>query len=120
MQSYIPSKKVWLNSKYIKTKRNHKLENKFFGSFQVLHLIVKQAYKLDLRAKWRIYEVFHVSLLDQDTIRKGRSNKLLELETKQELDVRDDKKYKDEAICKSEVYAKDATGQLLKLYYLVS
>ena len=43
-QSYDPGKKVWLNSKYIKTKRNWKLEAKFFNSFQILHLIRKQAY----------------------------------------------------------------------------
>ena len=36
-RSYVPSKKVWLNSKYIKTKRNRKLEAKFFGHFRVLH-----------------------------------------------------------------------------------
>ena len=32
-KSYAPSKKVWLNSKYIKTKCNRKLEVKFFESF---------------------------------------------------------------------------------------
>ena len=37
--SYAPSNKVWLNSKYIKTKRNRKLEAKFFGPFWVLHPI---------------------------------------------------------------------------------
>ncbi len=31
--SYAPGEKVWLNSKYIKTKRNKKLERKFFGPF---------------------------------------------------------------------------------------
>ena len=40
-RSYAPSKKVWLNSKYIKTKRNRKLEAKFFGLFQVLHPVGK-------------------------------------------------------------------------------
>ena len=39
--SYAPSKKVWLNSKYIKTKRNRKLEAKFFGLFRVLHSVKK-------------------------------------------------------------------------------
>ena len=43
--------KVWLNSKYIKTKHNRKLEAKFFGPFQVLHLVEKQTYKLEL-LKW--------------------------------------------------------------------
>ena len=32
-RSYAPSDKVWLNSKYIKTKQNWKLEAKFFGPF---------------------------------------------------------------------------------------
>ena len=47
-RSYAPGEKVWLNSKYIKTKCNLKLEVKFFGPFQVLHLVGSQAYKLKL------------------------------------------------------------------------
>ena len=42
-QSYTPGEKVWLDSKYIKTKRNKKLESKFFWPFRVLHAIGKQA-----------------------------------------------------------------------------
>ena len=70
-RSYAPGKKVWLNSKFIKTKRNRKLEAKFFGPFRVLHPVGKQAYKLELPKKWRIHNVFHMSLLEQDTTRKG-------------------------------------------------
>ena len=33
-RSYVPGNKVWLNSKYIKTKQNRKLEAKFFGPFR--------------------------------------------------------------------------------------
>ncbi len=62
-RSYAPGEKVWLNSKYIKTKRNRKLEPKFFGPFRVLHLVGKQAYKLELSKKWKIHNVFHMSLL---------------------------------------------------------
>ena len=47
-RSYAPSNKVWLNSKYIKTKQNRKLEAKFYGPFRVWHPMAKQAYKLKL------------------------------------------------------------------------
>ncbi len=60
--SYAPGKKVWLNSKCINTKRNKKLRSKFFGLFQVLYAIGKQAYKLELSTKWKIHDIFHVSL----------------------------------------------------------
>ncbi len=63
-RSYAPGEKIWLNSKYIKTKRNKKLESKFFGPFQVLDVVGKQAYKLELPTKWKIHDVFHVSLLE--------------------------------------------------------
>ena len=63
-RSYALVDKVWLNSKYLKTKRNRKLEAKFFGPFWVLHPIGKQDYKLKLPKKWRIYNVFHVLLLE--------------------------------------------------------
>ena len=49
--SYAPGKKVWLNSKYIKTKNNKKLESKFFGPFRVFYVVKKQAYKLELLTK---------------------------------------------------------------------
>ncbi len=76
-RSYAPGEKVWLNSKYITTKRNKKLESKFFGPFRVLHAIGKQVYKLELPTKWKIHDVFHVSLLEQDTTKKGRVDKAL-------------------------------------------
>ena len=50
-RSYAPGDKVWLNSKYIKTKQNRKLKAKFFGPFWVLHPVEKQAYKLELPKK---------------------------------------------------------------------
>ena len=50
-QSYAPGDKVWLSSKHIKTKQNCKLEAKFLGLFQLLHLVGKQVYKLKLPKK---------------------------------------------------------------------
>lgn len=69
-KNYIPSDKIWLNSKHLKTKQNWKLEVKFFRPFQVFYPVEKQAYKLELPKKWRIHDIFHVLLLKQDTTRK--------------------------------------------------
>ncbi len=117
-RSSAPGDKVWLNSKYIKTKRNWKLEAKFFGPFRVLHPVGKQAYKLDLPRKWRIHHVFHVSLLEKDTTRKERADEnvtLLKFETG------DSEEYEVEAIRDSVVYARESQlGHLPRLYYLVS
>ena len=51
LRSYAPGDKVWLNSKYIRTKRNQKLEAKFFGPFRMLYFVKKQVYKLEFPKK---------------------------------------------------------------------
>ena len=56
-RSYTPSDKVELNSKYIKTKQNRKLEAKFFEPFRVLHLAGREAYKLKLPRK--LFSTYH-------------------------------------------------------------
>ena len=117
-RSYTPGEKIWLNNKYIKTKQNQKLEAKFFSFFQILHPVRKQAYKLDLSTKWKIHNVFHVSLLEQNTTRKGRMNELLP-KLDPEFDAGDNKEYEFEAIIDSIVYAKKAKRHLLGLYYMV-
>ena len=116
--TYAPGEKVWLNSKYIKTKHNRKLEAKFFRPFQVLYLVGKQAYMLELPKKWKIHDVFHVSLLKQDTTRKEQVHE----ENAEELDAGDDSgEYEVEAIRDSAVYARESdTGHLPGFYYLVS
>ena len=50
-RNYTLGNKVWLSSKYLKTKQNHKLEAKFLNLFWVLHPVGKQAYKLKLPKK---------------------------------------------------------------------
>ena len=84
----------------------------------MLHLVGKQAYKLELPRKWRIHDIFHVSLLKQDTIRKERVGD----ENTEKLDARDNnRKYEVETIRDSAIYAKELElGHLSGLYYLVS
>ncbi len=74
-RSYVSGEKVWFNSKYIKIKQNCKLEAKFFGSFRVLHLVGKQAYKLELPKKETIYDIFYILLLEQDSTKKRQVDK---------------------------------------------
>ena len=117
LRSYAPNDKVWLNSKYIKTKQNWKLEAKFFRPFWVLYPISKEAYKLKLPRKWRVHNVFHVLVLGQNTIKKGMVSKEIP-----ELDIgnKDSKEYKMKVIRDSVVYAnKSESGYLPALYYLV-
>ena len=116
-QSYAPGDKVWLSSKHLKTKRNRKLEAKFLGPFRVLHPVSKQAYKLELPKKWRIHNVFHISLLEQDTTKKRQVN---DMQLDFEFEASDDKKYEIDGIWDSTVDAKEsATKQLPGFYYLV-
>ncbi len=114
-------KKVWLNSKYIKTKKNKKLESNFFRPFRVLHIVEKQAYKLELPTKWKIHNVFHVLLLEQDITRKGRVDKALpEPEKELEFEARGNKEYKVKAIIDSAMYGQQSNNQMPGLYYLIS
>ena len=106
-QSYALGKKVWLSSKHLKIKRNYKLENKVLGLFQVLHPVDKQAYKLELARKWKIYDVFHVSLLEQDTTKKGQVN---DMQLNLEFDTDNNKKYEVKGIGDSAIYARESAG----------
>ena len=83
----------------------------------MLHLVGKQAYKLKLPKKWRIHNVFHISLLEQDTIKKGQVN---DMQLDFEFEAGNDKEYEVDGIRDSAVYAKkSAIGQFPGLYYLV-
>ena len=117
-RSYASSDKVWLKSKYIKTKQNQKLEAKLFRPFWELHLVGKQAYKLELPKKWRVYNVFHMLLLEQDTTRKERvSKEVPELDNSN----KNSEEYKVEAIWDSAVYGNESElGHLPGFYYLVA
>ena len=117
-RSYVPSDKIWLNSKYTKTKQNPKLETKFFRPFWVLYPIGKQAYKFKLSKKWRVYNMFHVSLLEQNTTRKGWMSKEV---SESDAGNEDSKEYEVEAIWDRAVYAnKLESGYPPGLYYWIA
>ncbi len=103
--NYAPGEKLWLNSKYIKTIRNKKLESKFFRPFPVLYAVRKQAYKLELPTKWKIHNIFHVFLLKQNITTRGRMDKVLSKPEKDlKFEAKDNKEYEVEAIINSAVY----------------
>ena len=109
-----------MNSKYIKTKRNQKSEAKFFRPFRVLYPVRKQAYKLELFKKWRVHDVFHVSLLEQDTTRKGQVDKEVR-QMKFDADNNNSREYEVKAIRDSAVSTRESeSGHLPGLYYLIS
>ena len=43
----------------------------------MLHSVGKQAYKVELLRSLKIHDIFYVSLLEQDTIRKGWVDKVV-------------------------------------------
>ena len=116
-QSYALGNKVWLSSKHLKTKQNCKLEAKFLNLFQILHPVGKQAYKLKLPKKWKIHNVFYISLLEQNTTKKGR---VIDMQLDFKFEVGNGKEYEVDGIQNSAVYARELAGQLPRLYYLVS
>ena len=71
---------------------------------------------MELPKKWKIYDVFYISLLEKDTTRKERVDNEIELDA-----GNDSGKYKVETIRDSAVYARESeSGHLPGLYYLVS
>ena len=60
---YQPGDKVLLNRRNITTPRNQKLDDKYFGPFEVIESIGPTTYKLKLPPTWRIKDTFNESLL---------------------------------------------------------
>lgn len=64
-----------------------------------------------------MYNIFHISLLEQDTTRNGQRDENV---TQLEFKSSNSKKYKVEAIWKSAIYKKKLElDQLPRLYYLI-
>lgn len=113
-RSYTPGDKVWLNRKYIKTKRDQKLNMKFLGPFWVLHFVGKQAYKLELLKNWKVYNMFYILLQEQNIPKKGQVDKNVV-----EREAGNTKEYEVETIWDSAVNIMESDGHLLGFYYLV-
>ena len=110
--------KIGLNSKYIKPYQNCKLAKKFFRLFKVLYLVEKQAYKLELLKRKKIYNIFHVLLLENNSIRKKQVDKaMFKLEFENHSN---DKKHEFQVIYNNAVYASKSKGHLSSFYYLLS
>ncbi len=63
-EEFVAGDKVWLDSRNIKTTRPvKKLDDKWFGPYEVIAKVGRAAYKLKLPATMKIHPVFHVQLL---------------------------------------------------------
>ena len=49
--NYTQGEITWLNNKYIKIKKNKKLDNKFLGLFYIYYIVKKLVYELKLSIK---------------------------------------------------------------------
>lgn len=70
LKSYAFVDKIWINYKYFKIKKNQRLKFIFFGSFLIFYSVEKWVYKIQFSKKLKIYNVFYMSLLEQNTTKK--------------------------------------------------
>lgn len=82
----------------------------------MLHLVRKQVYKFKLPKQWKIYDIFYVSLLEQDNTKNKRVDKKVSVLN---FDTGNSKEQKVEAIRDNAVYGSKAEGYLPGFYYLV-
>src|SRR5437660_1717623 len=113
---------VMLNTKNIRTKRlTKKLTPKFYGPFKILKKIGTRSYRLKLDQRWRIHNVFHVSLLEPY---KSSSDLQRTRIRPQSEEIEGEKEFEVKGIIRSEVWETrkrvgGRTRKNKKLYYLV-
>ena len=70
-KSYKVSDYIYLDIRNFKTRRsNKKLDFKINSSFQIIEIIDKQIYWVELLLNWQIYDIFYVLLLKQAKSKK--------------------------------------------------
>src|SRR5205085_6646067 len=113
---------VMLNAKNIRTKRpTKKLAPKFYGLFNILEKIGTRSYRLKLDQRWRIHNVFHVSLLEPYKSSSGPQRTQIR---PQPEEIEGEKEFEVERIVRSEIgetrkRVRGRTRVTKKLYYLV-
>ena len=113
---------VLLNAKNIRTKRlTKKLAPKHYGPFKILDKIGSRSLRLELDRKWKIHNVFHVSLLEPY---KTSESFVRTQDRPEPEEIEGENEYEVETIIKSDVreIKRRVRGgnQVMKtLYYLV-
>ena len=119
---------VNVNDKNIRIKRNKKLKWKFFESFKMLNMIENQTYRIDISKRWRIHDVFHVSLFEKIKFKKEEKVSLKLNYQSNDIDIEKNEKLTNEKfwieiILNNKIYKKDQISNKSynesKLYYLV-
>ena len=105
-----------MSGKHIKTKRNPKFEYKYLGPFEIVEAVGKQAYKLKLPAKWYIYLVFYVLLLERNVTRREAVDQ--KIANQLEFEEREQSEQEADSIIDSMVFAEEAVdSRPPELYY---
>ena len=103
---------VNVNVKNIRIKRNKKLKWKFFESFKVLNTMRNQTYRIDILKRWRIHNVFHVSLLEKIISKKRKKASLKLTYQSNDIDIEKNEEFTNEkfwveVILNSKIYKED-------------
>ena len=128
LKHFVVNSYVNVNVKNIRIKRNKKLKWKFFESFKVLNTMRNQTYRIDILKRWRIHNVFHVSLLEKIISKKKKKVSLEFTYQSNDIDIEKNEKLTNEkfwieVILNSKIYKEDQISNKSysesEFYYLV-
>ena len=119
---------VNVNVKNIRIKRNKKLKWKFFELFKVLNTMRNQTYRIDIFKRWRIHNVFHVSLFEKIIFKKRKKVSLEFTYQSSDIDIEKNEEFTNEKfwieiILNNKIYKENQISNKSyyesELYYLV-